>query len=59
MRPKTAIRMQALRTPHARKYLQHYQQNVMGQRKMLAAEQAMQDRINHLRAVSYATNPRL
>ena len=46
-----------LRQPHARGHLQAHQKNVQTQHQFLAAQNAMQDRINHIQRMSYTGNP--
>ena len=46
-----------LRQPHARGHLQAHQKNVVTQHQFLAAQNAMQDRINHIQRMSYTGNP--
>ena len=46
-----------LRQPHARAHLLAHQKNVMTQHPFLAAQNAMQDRINHIQRMSYTGNP--
>ena len=48
-----------LRQPHARTALQAHQKSVITQRQFLAAQNAMQDRINHIQRLSYTGNPQL
>ena len=48
-----------LRQPHARSALQAHQKNVISQHQFLAAQNAMQDRINHMQRLSYTMNPQL
>ena len=48
-----------LRQPHARSALQAHQKNVMSQHQFLAAQNAMQNRTNHLQRLSYTMNPQL
>ena len=42
---------------HARNHLQAHQKNVRTQHQFLAAQNAMQDRINHIQRMSYTWNP--
>ena len=51
--------MRYLRHPHARNHLQAHQKNVLMQHQFLAAQNAMQDRINHIQRLSYTGNPQL
>ena len=46
-----------LRQPHARSALQAHQKSVITQHQFLAAQNAMQDRINHIQRMSYTGNP--
>ena len=46
-----------LRQPHARSALQAHQKSVISQHQFLAAQNAMQDRINHIQRMSYTGNP--
>ena len=46
-----------LRQPHARGHLQAHQKNAQTQHQFLAAQNAMQDRINHIQRMSYTGNP--
>ena len=46
-----------LRQPHARSALQAHQKSVITQHQFLAAQNAMQDRINHMQRMSYTGNP--
>ena len=48
-----------LRQPHARSALQAHQKSVISQHQFLAAQNAMQDRINHIQRLSYTMNPQL
>ena len=48
-----------LRQPHARSALQAHQKSVLTQHQFLAAQNAMQDRINHIQRISYTGNPHL
>ena len=48
-----------LRQPHARGHLQAHQKNVLSQHQFLAAQNAMQDRINHIQRMSYTGNPHI
>ena len=48
-----------LRQPHARNALQAHQKSVITQHQFLAAQNAMQDRINHIQRISYTGNPHL
>ena len=48
-----------LRQPHARGHLLAHQKNVQTQHQFLAAQNAMQDRINHIQRLSYTGNPQL
>ena len=48
-----------LRQPRARSALQAHQKNVITQHQFLAAQNAMQDRINHIQRMSYTGNPNL
>ena len=43
--------------PHHRSHLRHYQKNALVQHQYLAAQNAMQDRINHIQRISYTGNP--
>ena len=43
--------------PHHRSHLQHFQKNALVQHQYLAAQNAMQDRINHINRISYSGNP--
>jgi hypothetical protein len=43
--------------PHHRGHLKAHQKNVVTQHQFLAAQQAMQDRINHIQRISYTGNP--
>ena len=46
-----------LRQPYARSALQAHQKSVISQHQFLAAQNAMQDRINHIQRMSYTGNP--
>ena len=46
-----------LRQPHARSALQAHQKSVISQHQFLAAQNAMQERINHIQRISYTGNP--
>ena len=46
-----------LRQPHARSALQAHQKSVISQHQFLAAQNAMQDRINHIQRMSFTGNP--
>ena len=46
-----------LRQPHAHGHLQAHQKSVVAQHQFLAAQNAMQDRINHIQRMSYTGNP--
>ena len=46
-----------LRQPHTRGHLQAHRKNVLTQHQFLAAQNAMQDRINHIQRMSYTGNP--
>ena len=46
-----------LRQPHTRGHLQAHQKNVVKQHQFLAAQNAMQDHINHIQRMSYTGNP--
>ena len=46
-----------LRQPHARTALQAHQKSVVTQRQFLAAQNAMQDHINHIQRIGYTGNP--
>ena len=48
-----------LRQPHARGHLQAHLKNAVMQHQFLAAQNAMQDRINHIQRLSYTMNPQL
>ena len=48
-----------LRQPHARTALQAHQKSVITQRQFLAAQNAMQGRINEAQRLSYTMNPQL
>ena len=48
-----------LRQPYARSALQAHQKSVISQHQFLAAQNAMQDRINHMQRMSYTMNPQL
>ena len=48
-----------LRQPHARSALQAHQKNAITQHQFLAAQNAMQNRINHIQRLSYTGNPHL
>ena len=48
-----------LRQPHARSALQAHQKSVISQHQFLAAQSAMQDRVNHIQRISYTGNPQL
>ena len=48
-----------LRQPHARSALMAHQKNVITQRQFLAAQNAMQNRINETQRLSYVMNPQL
>ena len=48
-----------LRQPHARSALQAHQKSVISQHQFLAAQNTMQDRINHMQRMSYTMNPPL
>ena len=48
-----------LRQPHARTALQAHQKSVITQRQFLAAQNAMQGRINETQRLSYTMNPQL
>ena len=48
-----------LRQPYARSALQAHQKSVISQHQFLAAQNAMQDRINHIQRISYTGNPHL
>ena len=48
-----------LRQPHARSALMAHQKNVITQRQILAAQNAMQNRINETQRLSYVMNPQL
>ena len=43
----------------ARSALQAHQKSVISQHQFLAAQNAMQDRINHIQRLSYTMNPQL
>ena len=43
--------------PHHRSHLQHFQKNAMVQHQYLAAQDAMQNRINHIQRISYTGDP--
>ena len=43
--------------PHHRHHLVAYQKNALVQHQYLAAQNAMQDRINHIQRISYTGNP--
>ena len=45
--------------PHHRGHLTAPQKNAMAQHQILAAQQAMQDRINHMQRMSYTGNPHI
>ena len=49
--------VQHLRQPYARGHLRAHQKNVMAQHQFLAAQQAMQDRINHVQRIRHTGNP--
>ena len=42
---------------HHRSHLQHFQKNAMVQHQYLAAQDAMQNRINHIQRISYTGDP--
>ena len=46
-----------LRQPYARSALQAHQKSVISQHQFLAAQNAMQDRINHIQRMSFTGNP--
>ena len=54
---KRAHVIRHLRQPHARGQLQAHQKNGQTQHQFLAAQNAMQDRINHIQRMSYTGNP--
>ena len=49
--------VQHLRQPYSRRHLQAHQKNVVTQHQFLAAQNAMQDRINHVQRISHTGNP--
>ncbi len=49
--------MQHLWRPYQKSHLTAHQKNAMMQHQYLAAQNAMQDRINHLQRISYTGNP--
>ena len=57
MKKKNHKARAVLRQPYSRRHLQAHQKNVVTQHQFLAAQNAMQDRINHVQRISHTGNP--